>query len=745
MVPYLRLSAERVMTADGDETLVCMGTLSFDYDRVRVRCSDRRSTYTRNGVPPSQAQRDRAAEDRARRILESFGLVELDCLEEFGRLVSAGDYIIDMEGNVDALASFNAAMVPRLRQLGWTVDIDDRYPVQTADPDAGWYAEADSDGPGWFQLELGVDVSGKRVNLLPILVDLIEKDGSGLSFESLSKHRHRFVALPLGGTKYMPVPPERVAQIVRVLLELYEAAPLKEDVLRLPKGRLPVLDQLALALDGLETEVDERLKVRAGQAIETARQMTPTSLKASLRPYQLEGLAFLEEAVERGTGVILADDMGLGKTLQTISHILLQKERGKLDLPVLVVAPTSLVGNWEREIQKFAPSLRTAMWSGAKRMKTRADLPVADVIITSYPLLVRDEEVFGSIAFHLMILDEAQAVKSAQSLAHKAVKKVITRHRLCLSGTPVENSLSELWSLFDVINPGWLGSAEYFRTTFAYPIEKLRNDHVLATLRERIRPFIMRRMKSDVAKDLPPKTELVKTVELSGAQRDLYESIRIAAHDQVRRAVKDRGVSGSTIEILDALLKLRQVCCDPRLVKIPSARLVEESAKLTALHEMIDENRSRGQRVLVFSQFATMLELIDKDLVRKNIPHCMLTGATMDRQKLVEEFQAGQHDVFLISLKAGGTGLTLTAAETVIHYDPWWNPAIQAQATDRAYRIGQTKPVFAFNLVAAGSVEERILTLQRKKRELADGLLGAGTLSGLSTGELDSLFDPLDA
>ncbi|MBC7795086.1 MAG: DEAD/DEAH box helicase [Clostridia bacterium] len=742
-MPYLRLSAEKVMNSDGEESILAMCTLSFDYGRNRVRCSDRRATYTREGT--QLAQRNRDAENRARHILENFGLIELDCLEEYGRLVATGDYIVDMEGNIDALASFSAAILPRLEQLGWTVDVDTKYPVQTTSPDTGWYAKADSEGPGWFQLELGVDVSGQRINLLPVLVDLIEKDGERLSLESLAKHRHRFVAVPLGGTKYMPVPPERVAQIVRVLLELLDAAPLKDDILRLPKGRIPVIDQLSLCLDGLDLEVDAKLAFRAGPATIAKRQMIPASLKASLRPYQVEGLAFLEEAVERGTGVILADDMGLGKTLQTIAHIVLQKERGKLDLPVLVVGPTSLVGNWEREIAKFAPSLKTAVWSGAKRMKTRGDLAMADVIITSYPLLVRDTEVFDSIAFHLLILDEAQAVKSARSLAHQAVKKVITRHRLCLSGTPVENGLSELWSIFDVLTPGWLGSSESFRTTFAYPIEKLRNDHVLAALRERIKPFILRRMKSEVARDLPPKTELVKTVELEGAQRDLYESIRIAAHDQVRRAVKDRGVSGAAIDILGALLKLRQVCCDPRLVNVPSARLVKESAKLATLHEMIDENRSRGQRVLVFSQFATMLALIAKDLVEKNIPHCMLTGATLDRQKLVEEFQAGQHDVFLISLKAGGTGLTLTAAETVIHYDPWWNPAIQAQATDRAYRIGQTKPVFAFNLVAAGSVEERILALQRKKRELADGILGSGTLAGLSPGELDSLFDPLDA
>jgi SNF2 family DNA or RNA helicase len=325
------------------------------------------------------------------------------------------------------------------------------------------------------------------------------------------------------------------------------------------------------------------------------------------------------------------------------------------------------------------------------------------------------------------------------------VKQLINRHCVCLTGTPIENGLDELWALFDVLAPGWLGSAETFRVTFQHPIEKLRSESAMEALRERIRPFILRRMKHEVAKDLPPKTELVRTVELEGAQRDLYESIRIAAHEQVRRAVRDRGVSGAAIDILDALLKLRQVCCDPRLVRVPAARQVRESAKLEVLFEMLEDNRAKRQRTLVFSQFATMLELIGKDLARRDVPYAMLTGATVDRQSLVDAFQRGEHEVFLISLKAGGTGLTLTAAETVIHYDPWWNPAVQAQATDRAYRIGQTKPVFAFNLVAAGSVEERILALQRKKRELADGLLAGGALRALSPGEVESLFDPLDA
>jgi SNF2 family DNA or RNA helicase len=325
------------------------------------------------------------------------------------------------------------------------------------------------------------------------------------------------------------------------------------------------------------------------------------------------------------------------------------------------------------------------------------------------------------------------------------VRALNARHRVCLSGTPIENHLGELWSLFDFLNPGMLGTSDEFRFKFRTPIEDQGDSKRLMVLRDQVRPYVLRRTKDTVAKELPPKTELVRAVELTGAQRELYESIRIAAHADVRQHIKQRGLRGATIAILDALLKLRQVCCDPRIASVEAARSVEGSAKLELLLEMIQTQLAEGRRILVFSSFARMLALISESLLGKGIGHVTLTGQTADRQKPIDAFQNGRADVFLISLKAGGTGLNLTSADTVIHYDPWWNPAAQAQATDRAYRIGQTKPVFAYNLIAAGSVEDRMLALQRHKRRLADAILeqGPSATGGLTERDVDDLLAPL--
>jgi SNF2 family DNA or RNA helicase len=343
------------------------------------------------------------------------------------------------------------------------------------------------------------------------------------------------------------------------------------------------------------------------------------------------------------------------------------------------------------------------------------------------------------------VLDEAHSIKNSGSQASEAVRCLTARHRICLSGTPIENHLGELWALFDFINPGLLGTKEEFTLQFRQPIEE-RGDKVrLEALRDRVRPFILRRTKDSVAPELPAKTQLVRAVELTGAQRELYESIRVAAHGQVRQQIKQRGFAASQIAILDALLKLRQVCCDPRLVTVDAAREVTGSAKLDVLLELLDQGLGDGRRILIFSQFARMLGLISEALLARGVRHVALTGHTPDRQKPIDAFQQGKVDVFLISLKAGGAGLNLVGADTVIHYDPWWNPAAQAQATDRAHRIGQTKPVFVHDLIIAGSVEERMLSLQRHKKLLANAILDKGNSAGptISERDLDDLLAPL--
>jgi SNF2 family DNA or RNA helicase len=437
--------------------------------------------------------------------------------------------------------------------------------------------------------------------------------------------------------------------------------------------------------------------------------------------------------------------MGLGKTLQTITHILIEKEAGRLDRPAMIVTLTSLVGNWQRELARFAPGLTVGIYHGPDRKSRLPTLGTHDVVITTYPLVARDRDDLAAIPMHLLVLDEAHAIKNHDAQAAEAVRKLDARHKVCLSGTPIENHLGELWSLFDFLNPGLLGGREEFNLSFRQPIEDKGDRGRLDALRDRVRPYILRRTKDAVAPELPQKTMLVRRVDLTGAQRDLYESIRVAAHADVRQQIKQRGIGGSTIAILDALLRLRQVCCDPRLVAGDAARDVHGSAKLDLLLEMVSTSVPQGRRILIFSQFARMLGLISEGLLAKGIGHVTLTGNTPDRQKPIDAFQAGRADVFLISLKAGGAGLNLVGADTVIHYDPWWNPAAQAQATDRAHRIGQTKPVFVHDLIVAGSVEERMLGLQRHKRKLADAILDQGAVptASLTENDVDDLLAPL--
>jgi SNF2 family DNA or RNA helicase len=473
----------------------------------------------------------------------------------------------------------------------------------------------------------------------------------------------------------------------------------------------------------------------------------PDRLCADLRPYQREGVAWLQHLRAHEAGGILADDMGLGKTLQTIAHILIEKEQGRLDRPAMIVTLTSLVGNWQRELKRFAPTLRVVVYHGPDRHDRIATFAAHDVVITTYPLVARDRDELAVIPLHVLVLDEAHAIKNCDAQASEAVRRLDTRHRICLSGTPIENHLGELWSLFDFLNPGLLGGRDEFTTQFRVPIEEKADKVRLEALRDRVRPFILRRTKDAVAPELPAKTQLVRAIELTGEQRELYESIRVAAHADVRNHIRQRGLAGSTIAILDALLKLRQVCCDPRLVSVEAARSITKSAKLDVLLELITQQLADGRRILIFSQFARMLGLISESLLARGTRHVSLTGSTPDRQKPIDAFQSGKADVFLISLKAGGAGLNLTAADTVIHYDPWWNPAAQAQATDRAHRIGQTKPVFVHDLIAAGSVEERMLGLQRHKRILAASILdpsasNAGA-AALTERDVEDLLAPL--
>jgi superfamily II DNA or RNA helicase len=552
------------------------------------------------------------------------------------------------------------------------------------------------------------------------------------------EHGRRLVQLEDGS--YAPIDPEKVGDVLTRMAEIYATAGMKDKLPLSQAGR--VQDLLKMVENAKVSATAKTLFAKIEDIDEVPNVAKPRTLKAELRPYQKDGFSWLVFLHELNSGGILADDMGLGKTVQAIALLVWAKSKYKRKLN-LVVAPTSVVPNWEREINKFAPGLKTVVWQGPNRSQRAPELEKADVMITSYALLRRDEELLQALDLRYVILDEAQHIKNPMSQTARSAKKLGSERRLALTGTPIENRLSELWSIFDFVSPGLLGSLKTFEDRIARPID--RGDMETAQrLRATIKPFIMRRLKRDVAEDLPDKIEQEMIVPLAEEQSKLYKQVLGQVRKSVLSEVEKKGVSKAQIQILAALTRLRQVACDPRLMKLPDTDFdADDSGKLGALREIIDEAVDGGHRVLVFSQFVEMLNHIRAALDADGVQYEYLDGSTKDRIERVDRFNEETGvPVFLISLKAGGTGLNLTGADTVVHFDPWWNPAVEDQATDRAHRIGQTKNVNVYKLIAAGTVEEKILELSAKKRELVSNVLSTegSPLKGLTKADVENLF-----
>ena len=560
-----------------------------------------------------------------------------------------------------------------------------------------------------------------------------------------------------------------------------------------------------LQQQGWQAQAPASWRGRAQQQSGTARLECPPlgELEKVLRPYQKHGVAWLDFLRTNGFGGILADEMGLGKTLQTLAFLQSLRSRrgqetrpGKMDFGLaptttLVVCPTSLVFNWVAEARKFTPQLKVLALHGANRHALFAEMPRADLVITSYALVRRDLEKYREVEFDTVVLDEAQHIKNRATQNAQAVKAIRSRNRLVLTGTPLENSVLDLWSIFDFLMPGYLGGAQDFKERYEAPIARDKNAEAQARLARRLKPFILRRLKRDVAADLPAKIEQITFCELNDEQRALYQKVMEFSRKEVLESVGAQGVAKSRMVIFTALLRLRQICCDLRLLnlegragresgervespltpalsplrgegmeseggfvvlgedkpeegkgtRIARPAKVEDSGKVEAFDELLQEIIDGGHRVLVFSQFVSMLSLLKQRLDAQQIEFCYLDGSTKDRGAVVEKFQKGSAPVFLISLKAGGVGLNLTGADTVVHFDPWWNPAVEAQATDRAHRIGQTRVVTSYKLITRGTVEEKILTLQQKKRDLIQATLGEEQLAeALNWDEIQELF-----
>ena len=466
------------------------------------------------------------------------------------------------------------------------------------------------------------------------------------------------------------------------------------------------------------------------------------ALTAKLREYQRSGFAWLWQLHENSMTGILADDMGLGKTVQALALLTKAKEE-EGDMPSLIVCPTSVLSVWKQEVKKWAPTLSVMTWHGAERAENRRLLKKADIVVTTYAILRRDIDELSKIRFRYAILDEAQYIKNWATSTAKSAKQLKADHRLALSGTPVENHLIDLWAIFDFLAPGFLGKLSDFQKNYVRPIED-QDVKVLEALRARIRPFVMRRKKEDVASELPPKTEQSLYVQFSKAQLGLYNRILKAAKAEIQGRVDEVGLEKSQMTILAALTRLRQVCCDPRLLGLPDASALPSSAKLEAFKELMADAVGSGRKVLVFSQFVEMQKLLGDALTELKIDYLWLHGGTKNREELVAQFQTKSGPpVFLISLKAGGSGLTLTEADTVVHYDPWWNPAVEDQATDRAHRIGQDKPVMVYRLVVEDTVEQKMVELGARKREVAESALGRDVTAGkkLTMEDVEALLE----
>jgi superfamily II DNA or RNA helicase len=724
--PVLRLA--RVESPDDFGHLRPIDALSleFDYAGALTPFDDERQfvRVVRPGDDPRQPcflRRDRAAEAAALEALrqDAFSQMRLAAGPTAkGRMV----FVHRGRDAAERWQAFIGERLPALQALGWRSEIDRAAGPRAVERVGDLDLLVSDAEPGRFSLDFGIEIDGARVKLLPILTRLLERGG----MDAAQVVEGQLIT-SLEDGRILKLPAERIARLLAVMGDLIEAAR------RTVEGDLVLPDAEAASVLDLEDLLTTRwadagaiaaYAERFRGAAEIPPVAVPARFRAALRPYQQLGVNWLQHLRAHGLGGFLADDMGLGKTAQTIAHIAIEHEEGRLDLPALIVVPTSLVANWTAELGKFAPHLRVLVLHGLDRHARRASLDRAQVAITTYTVLARDIEEMRRRRWHIVVLDEAQVIKSPDAKATRAVCQLETRHRLCLSGTPIENNLQELWSEFAFLMPGLLGDRKRFAKRFRTPIEK-NNDAVRrGQLIRRIRPFLLRRTKAEVASDLPPKHTILRRINLAAEQRDLYETIRGTLYDTVREQIAGLSAAQGRIVVLDALLKLRQVCCDPRLVKLASARQVAASSKLDTLLEMLGEMLPEGRRVLLFSQFTSMLDLIRQRLDAAGIAYVELRGDTHDRAGPVRRFQAGEVKLFLISLKAGGRGLNLTAADTVIHYDPWWNPAAEDQASDRAHRIGQTRPVFVYKLIAAETVEDRIVALQQRKAQLAGIALG---------------------
>ncbi len=645
-----------------------------------------------------------------------------------------GDSLSDIVGTREVL-NFLGSHLPGYRRAGWVVELEGRVSpffesLDFATPVVHIQEQGED---GWFDVAFDFeDVGGSSLSAADVQLALRKGD-------SYLERNGRTVLIDM----------EAIESMYDVFSDCASTDGDRAGHFRMSNIYAPFVKSSLDTLDGIDIEATRDWRVKAdhqNRSLRVEREPLGEPLNSILRSYQHDGVAWLRFLESNGFCGLLADEMGLGKTLQALAWIEMNRCNEEVrERPALVVCPTSLVDNWAEEAARFAPSLRVVTVSGSGRHEKWKEIPKADIAVTSYALLRRDIDQYLEIEFSVAILDEAQHIKNRSTQNAVAAKQIRAAHRLVLTGTPVENSVADLWSIMDFLMPGYMASHQTFRQNYELPISRGGPDADVAQtkLRRKLHPFLLRRLKSEVARDLPPKIEKISFCHMTSDQRTVYTELLKASQRRISGLVSSKGFNRSRMEILTTLMRLRQVCCHIGLLKLPNLQPEQPSAKLDLFFELLHEAMDSEHRILVFSQFVSMLHILRDELEQRDIAFCYLDGSTQERMKVVHKFNT-QRDIpiFLISLKAGGTGLNLTGADMVIHFDPWWNPAVEDQATDRAYRIGQKRTVYSVKMITRGTVEEKVLELQRRKKAVINATIESdeGMVQSLTWDDVQELL-----
>lgn len=657
-------------------------------------------------------------------------------LDDVGMGGDFGDELTDIVGNREVL-NFLGGALPALRRLGWRAEFSGRVAQFIDEADfASPVVQVSASGERWFEVGFHFE----------------DAAGQSLSESDIRRALRRGDSYLERGGRTVLLDADAIESLTDVFQDCASEEATGAGRFRLSAMHAAYVRASLDALDGVDVEADPAWRSRAEQQNRMHKlesEPLPSPLNKILRSYQKDGVYWLRFLEKNGFGGILADEMGLGKTLQTLTWLSLQRHDPECaDQPSLVVCPTSLVGNWAEETRRFVPDMRILEISGADRHSLWEEIETSDLVITSYALLRRDVDQYLNHQFAAVVLDEAQHIKNRSTQNAVAAKKLQAAHRVVLTGTPIENSVSDLWSIMDFLMPGYLGGHQSFRRLYEQPIANGGAFAEVAQkkLRRKLHPFLLRRLKSEVAKDLPPRIDRVAYCPLSSDQQLVYKELLAHSRREINDLVDKQGFNRSRMQILKTLMRLRQVCCHLDLVKLKGVKSKYPSEKLNLFFELVDEALDAGHRILVFSQFTSMLAILRRELEERKLQYCYLDGSTKDRMAVVHTFNTERSiPVFLISLKAGGTGLNLTGADMVIHYDPWWNPAVEDQATDRAHRIGQNRAVYNVKLISRDTVEEKVLAMQKKKKSVISATLATDeqVLNKLSWEDVQELLtDP---